>query len=316
MNKLQETLNTPDDSDIGYFVEVGLTYPVLMKEKTKIFPFAPENKVIPKENYNDYLNQMKTKNHTKAKKLICDWTDKKTYLVRYRMLNFYVRHGMVVEKIHEIISYKQNKWLEKYINFSTGRRIKSKNQFEKDFYKILKNAFYGKTMASVRNRLKLEFIKKDEYKKNNKTTTKLTFNGIHRSYENCDSYTFKKNEVKIDKPIYLGFAILELSNLHMYEIYYDKLQPYFGKENIQLHYIDTDAFVLSVNTNDINKDLKNLEEIFDFINLDENHELFSNKNEKLIGFSKIETPKNLWIDEFVCLRIKKYALKRGKYSKK
>ena len=62
--------------------------------------------------------------------------------------------------------------------------------------------------------------------------------------------------------------------------------------------MDTDSFVLSVNTNDIMKDLKNLEDFFDFSNLDENHELFSNKNKKVLGKFKIETPKNIWIDEF------------------
>ena len=122
-------------------------------------------------------------------------------------------------------------------------------------------------MENVRNRLRLEFIKKYEYKENVKQQSKLTFNGIHKSYENCDTYLFKKNEVLMDKPIYIGFAVLELSKLHMYETYYDKLQPYFGQENIQLHYIDTDAFVLSVNTNDVIKDLKNLEDMFDFSNL-------------------------------------------------
>ena len=84
----------------------------------------------------------------------------------------------------------------------------------------------------------------------------------------------------MDRPISLGFAVLKLSKLHIYETYYDKLQPYFGQENIQLHYIDTDAFVLSVNTKDIFKELKKLEDIFDFSNLDENHELFSEKNKK------------------------------------
>ena len=62
----------------------------------------------------------------------------------------------------------------------------------------------------------------------------------------------------MDKPIYLGFTVLELSKLLMYEIYYDKLQPYFGQENIHLFYMDSDSFVLSVNTKDIIKDLKNL----------------------------------------------------------
>ena len=79
--------------------------------------------------------------------------------------------------------------------------------------------------------------------------------------------------------------------------------------------MDTDSFVLSVNTKDIIKDLKNLEDIFDFSNLDENHELFSNKNKKIIGKYKIETPKNIWIDEFICLRSKVYSFKCGDNNK-
>ena len=170
-------------------------------------------------------------------------------------------------------------------------------------------------MENVRNRLKKNSIKKDDYREIIKQQSKLTFNGIHKSYENCDSYTFKQNEVLMDKPIYLGFSVLELSKLLMYETYYDKLQPYFRQENTQLHYMDTDSFVLSVNTKDIIKDLKNLEDIFHFSNLDENHELFSNKNKKVIGNFKIETPKNIWIDEFICLRTKMYAFKCGGDSK-
>ena len=113
----------------------------------------------------------------------------------------------------------------------------------------------------------------------------------------------------MDKAIYVGFAILELSKLHMYETYYDILQPYFGQENLQLQYIDTDGMILSMKTKDIIKDSKNLENIFGFSNLDENHELFSNKNKKVIGKFKIETPKNIWIDEFVCLRSKAHSFK-------
>ena len=95
---------------------------------------------------------------------------------------------------------------------------------------------------------KIKFIKKYNYREIIKQQPKLTFNGIHKSYENCDSYTLKQNEVIIDKPIYLGFSVLELSKLLMYETYYDKLQPYFGQEFIQVHYMDTDCFVLSVHT--------------------------------------------------------------------
>ena len=113
----------------------------------------------------------------------------------------------------------------------------------------------------------------------------------------------------MDTAVDVGFAILELSKLHMYETYYDTSEPYFGHENFRLHYIETDGMILSMNTKDIINDLKFLEDIIDFKNLDENHELFSNKNRQVIGKFKLETPKKIWIDEFVCLRSKAYSFK-------
>ena len=91
------------------------------------------------------------------------------------MLKFYVRHGMAVDKVHDIISFKQSKWLEKNIKFKNQKRDRAVKDFEKDFYKLLNNAFYGKTMENVRNRLKKEFIKKDDIKKNYHATIKISF---------------------------------------------------------------------------------------------------------------------------------------------
>ena len=135
---------------------------------------------------------IKPKNYTKSKKLICDWTDKKKYLIHYRMLKTYVRNVMIDEKTHETISFKQNKWLEIYISFNTQKRKKAKKDFEKDFFELLVNAAFSKFLEKVRNRLELELNKKDDIKKIIKQQSKLTYNGIHKSYENCDSYTFKK----------------------------------------------------------------------------------------------------------------------------
>ena len=95
-----------------------------------------------------------------------------------------------------------------------------------------------------------------------KWQSKITFEGTHKSYEKDDSFTFRQMEILMDKPIYLGFSVLELSKLLMYESYYDKFQPYFGEENIQYHYGDTDAMVLSIKTQDIFEDLYNLIEFF------------------------------------------------------
>ena len=179
--KLEDILNTPDDSDIGFFIEVDSTYPDNIKEKTKNFPFAPVNEKINPDPY------------TQTKKLICDWSDKENYLIHYRMLKFHVRQGMIVDKVHNIISFRQSRWLEKHINFNIQKRNQAVNDFEKYFYKLLKNAFYGKTMENVRNRLKIKLVTKDDYREIIKQQSKLTFNGIHKPYENCDSYTFRQN---------------------------------------------------------------------------------------------------------------------------
>ena len=162
---IEEILNTPDDNDIGYFLEVDIEYPYSIRQKTKNFPFAPENKTISKNDFTPYMQSIMPKNYVSHKKLICDWTDKKKYLIHYRMLKFYIRHGMKIKQIHSIISFKQNKWLEKYIDLNTQKRNQAVNDFEKDFYKLLNNAFYGKTMENVRNRCKIEIIKRNDYNK-------------------------------------------------------------------------------------------------------------------------------------------------------
>ena len=306
---LEEIIYTPDDYDKGYFLEVDHEYPHNIRRKTKYFPFCPENKTISKDDLSPYMKSIMSENYVSHKKLIFDWTDQKNYLIHYRMLKFYVRHGMKIKKVHNVISFKQSKWLEKYIAFNTRKRNQAVNDFERDFNKLLNNAFYGKTMENVRNRCKIEIIEKDNHNKISKQQRNLTFNGIHKIFNNCDSYLFKEHEILMDKPIYLGVAILELSKLHMYETYYDNLQPYFGQEIIQLHYLDFDSFILSIKSENLIKDLKKLDDIFDFSNIDENHELYSEKNKKVLGKVKIETPKNIFIDEFIAIRSRIFAFK-------
>ena len=105
--KLEDDINTPDDKDNGYFVKVDLTYPDNIKEKTKNFPFATVNKKINPDDFSDYMKEIIPDTFTQIKKLICDWSDKKNYLIHYRMLKFYIRHGMIVDKVHDIISFKK-----------------------------------------------------------------------------------------------------------------------------------------------------------------------------------------------------------------
>ena len=132
---LEEILNTPDDNDKGYFLEVDLEYPHNIRQKTKHFPFCPENETVSKNDFGPYMKSIMPKNYVSHKKLIFDWTDKKNNLIHYRMLKFYVRHGMKIKEVHRVISFKQSKWLEKHIDFNTQKRNQAVNDFEKDFYK-------------------------------------------------------------------------------------------------------------------------------------------------------------------------------------
>ena len=160
-------------------------------------------------------------------------------------------------------------------------------------YKLLNNAVFGETMDNIRNRVKVEFIKRNHIEKIIKQQSKLSFNGIHKSYTNYCSYTFKQNEELMNQPIYLGFPVLELSKLLMYEAIYDKLQTCFGDKNIKLYYMENDSFILNVITKAIIENLKKLDDLFDFSNLSENLYLFFNKKNKEFGKFKVETPKNV-----------------------
>ena len=111
---------------------------------------------------------------------------------------------MIVENIHEIISFRQSKWLGKRRNFITQKRNEVKNEFQKDFYKLLNNAFYETPMEHIRNRIKIENIKKDDNEKIIKKQSKLIFSGILKSYTKYDIYISEQNEILIDKLIYLG----------------------------------------------------------------------------------------------------------------
>ena len=171
---LKDLLNTPDNSDIGWkwFEKI-----LWGKKEKKAVPFCLENKTDPKDEISEFMNEMKANAYTQNTKLIYDWTDKKENLTRYGILKFFDRHGMRVDRNHEINSFKQNMCLESYISFSTQKRNEASGDFEKCFFKLLNVAFFGKTMQNVRIRKKVLTIKKDEDDKMVTWQSKLTFVG-------------------------------------------------------------------------------------------------------------------------------------------
>ena len=254
----------------------------------------------------EYSKSVMPDNHIPQPKLICDQYDKHKYILDYRLLQFYVGRGMKLKKIHRVLSFKQKAWLKPYIDHNTSLRANAKTDFEKDFYKLMNNAFYGKTMENVRDRINVRYYKNDEENKIINSHSRLTFKR-EKCFDSFRIHHHSKQLVNFNKPIYIGAAVLELSKMLMYQYYYDVLQPHFGMTNLQLHYMDTDSFVLSIKCNDLVEQLLELEDYFDFSNLDKNHPLFSNKNKKVVGKFKVETGPVLTIDRFVALKSKMYC---------
>ena len=172
-------------------------------------------------------------------------TNKQRYFLLYRVLKFYIRHGIRILKVHTVYEFKQSPWLAKYFEYNTEQRKKAKTEFEKHFYKLLNISLYGKTIENNRKRLNLDLIDKSDIHRVLNRQSNLSFDDKIAEDEKSNLYSFRKETIKFTKPILVGFCVLELSKLLMYERYYEKMQPYFGEDNLELHYLDTDSFIFS-----------------------------------------------------------------------
>ena len=306
----QHIMNIPDDADVGCFVECDLEYPDNIKYKTRHFPLAISKRAVEwcelsSEQQEQWMKLNNNKNVYKAtEKLVADQHHKYKYVLHYRLLKLFVNLGMIVRRMHSVQWFKQSSWLKSYIDFNTEKRKNAKTDFEKDLFKLMNNAVYGKTMEDVKNRVNIKFVPKDDSEKCMKEVSKLSFNRF-KEFDNYNAYHHTKQLVKLDKPMYLGAAILDLSKLSMYDDFYNKFQPYWGIDNLQMHYTDTDSMNLSFWTPDLNTDLEYFKDHFDFSNAPKDHPLYDKSNEKVIGKQKLE----LWDKpkEAVFIRSKMYS---------
>src|SRR5690606_27081334 len=145
--------------------------------------------------------------HVPAEKLIPNLHDKKKYVVHYRNLKLYLELGLKIEKIHRVLSFSQKPWLKQYIDFNTNKRKEAKEDFEKDMFKLMNNAVFGKTMENVRKRIRYELV--TDKKRFQKLVNDVTFKGHDPITENLVGVSRSKTKVVLDKPIIVGFSILE-----------------------------------------------------------------------------------------------------------
>ena len=184
--------NYDENGNIGYFLEVDIDYPKELFNLHKDLPFLPESKKV-----------------NKVEKLICSIEDKKKYVIHIRALKQALNHGLKLKKVHRVIQFKQKAWLKVYINMNTKLRKKAKNEFEKNFFKLMNNSVFGKTMENVRNNRDIKLVTSDKRRK--KLVLEPNYHSHKKFSDHLMATEMKKTRVKMAKPLYLGMSILDIS---------------------------------------------------------------------------------------------------------
>ena len=215
-----------------------------------------------------------------------------------------MNHGLKLKKIHRIIEFNQEAWLKPYIDMNTELRKAAKNDFEKDLFKLMNNSVFRKTMENIRKHRDIKLVTTD--KKRSKLVSEPNYHTMNLISEDLSIIEMKKTKVKMNKPIYLGLSILEISKILMYEFWYDYMKPKYGN-NVKLCYMDSDSFIMNIKTNDFYEDIANdVGNRFDTSNYEVNRPLPMGKNKKVIDLMKDELGETI-IAEFVTLRPKTYS---------
>ena len=282
-------------------LEVELEYSKDLHDKHNDYPFCPE--------------RVKCKNG--VEKLIPNLRDKTKYIIHYKNLIQCLKAGMKLKKIYRGIKFIESDWMKPYIEKNTNLRTKAKNNFEKDFFKLMNNSVFGKTMENIRNRVDVKLVNTKEKLK--KLVAKPNFRSQKIFSENHVSVHMKKTSLTMNKPVYLGMCILDLSKIIMYDFHYNYIKPKYG-DKAKLLFTDTDSLMYEIETEDFYKDIsEDVKDRFDTSDYPENHPsgIPTGINKKVLGMFKDEAAGKI-IKEFVGLRAKLYSFKmdEGGESKK
>ena len=294
-------MNSEDEK--GFILEVDLEYPRHLHNSHQQFPLAPESFDITYQLLSEYAKQFVEPSY-KSSKLCQTLLNKDKYVLHIEALRYYMAKGLKVSKVHRAVSFSQSPWLAKYISHNTELRKKASSEFEKDFYKLLNNSIYGKTLQNNRKHIDVRVVTSE--KKCQKLTAKPQFKRFEIISDNVVLIELMKKNVVLDRPIYVGLSVLDLSKLHMYRFHYDVMLPRYG-ENLQLLFTDTDSLAYHIKTENLYQDYINLSEHFDLSNFKVSHPCFSSANKKVLGKFKDECADDAAI-RFVGLRSKMYSL--------
>ena len=181
----------------------------------------------------------------KCDKLLCNLYDIKDYVVYIRSLKQALNHGLILKSNSKVIWFNQEAWLKEYIDMNTELRKQAKNDFEKDFFKLINNTVFGKTMENVWKHIDIKFVTTN--KRRNQLVSEPNYHTTKYFSEDLLAIEMKKIKVKMNKPVYLGMFILEINKTLMYEFWYDYIKPKY-QNNAKLCYMDTGSFIIHIKT--------------------------------------------------------------------
>ncbi|XP_067203768.1 uncharacterized protein [Linepithema humile] len=228
-------MSVASDSATGYVLEVDLEYPVNLHDAHSDLPFCPTRDKPPGK---------------REIKLLATLCDKQRYVIHYRNLQQCVRHGLRIAKIHRVLQFAQSPWLRGYIELNTQFRTRATNDFEKNLYKLMNNAVFGKTMENVRNHTDVRLVTQWEGRYGAEAMiAKPNFHSRSVFSENLIAVELRKLEVKFDKPIYVGMCILDISKTCLYEFHYEYMAPLY-RDNCKIMYTDTDSLIYLLHCED------------------------------------------------------------------
>jgi len=242
-----------------------------------------------------------------SKKLLLTLEDKTNYVVHYRNMQFYLKQGMKLKRVPRVLEFEQECWMEPYIRMNTEFRKKAKSDFEKNFYKLMNNSVFGKTMENLRNRVDIKIVNSNETNKIRKLVASPLYSRHVIFTNDLVGIDMRKSKLLLNKPVYTGITILENSKILMYDFFYNELKKQYG-EKCELLYSDTDSLLLEIETEDFYKDMKSSMDLYDTSDYPKEHPLHSNANKKVLGKMKDECA-GIPIAECVCLRPKMYSIK-------
>ena len=179
--------NGNEESNEGYFLEADVQYPIKLHKLHNDLPFLPE--------------KMKLK---KIEELVANLYDKTEYVIHIRNLKQALNPGLILKKAHRMIKFNEKAWLKPYIDMNAKLRQKAKNNFEKDFFKFMNNAVFGKTMENGRKHRNIKLLTTES--RRNYLVSEPNYHATKCFTENLLAIEMRKTQILMNKPVYLRYA--------------------------------------------------------------------------------------------------------------